>query len=38
MDRDMVDVIITVCEFMGPAAASAIAITLLLIALEKVRV
>ncbi len=34
----MVDVIITVCEIMGTVAAAAIAVTLLLIALEKVRV
>ena len=34
----MVDVVIMVCEFLGPAAAIMISITLLLIAMEKVRV
>jgi hypothetical protein len=34
----MVDIVITLCEFLGPAAAIAICIVLLLIALEKIRV
>jgi len=34
----MVEFVITVCEFLGPAAAIAIGIILLLIALEKIRV
>jgi len=34
----MVDIVITVCEFLGPAAAIAIGITLLMIAMEKIRV
>ena len=34
----MVDIIITVCEIMGPLAATAIAVMLFLIALEKIRV
>jgi hypothetical protein len=34
----MVDIVITVCEILGPAAAVGIGITLLLIAMEKVRV
>jgi hypothetical protein len=34
----MVDIVITVCEFLGPAAALAICITLLLIAMDKIRV
>jgi hypothetical protein len=34
----MVDIVIMVCELMGPAAAILIGITLLGIALEKIRV
>ena len=34
----MVDLVITVCEFMGPIAATIIGIILLGIALEKIRV
>ena len=34
----MVDIIIAVCEVMGPLAATAIGIILLGIALEKIRV
>ena len=34
----MIDIVITLCEFLGPAAAIAICIVLLLIALEKIRV
>lgn len=34
----MVDLVITVCEFLGPAAVIAISLTLLGIALEKIRV
>ena len=34
----MVDLVIAVCEFMGPAAAVLIGIILLGIALEKIRV
>ena len=33
----MVDIVILVCEFLGPAAAVAICITLLLIAMDKIR-
>ena len=33
----MVDIVILVCELLGPAAAIAIAVTLLLIAMEKIR-
>ena len=34
----MVDIVITVCELMGPIAATVIGIILLGIALEKIRV
>lgn len=34
----MVDIIISICEFMGPIAATAIGIILLGIAIEKIRV
>ena len=34
----MVDIVIAVCEFLGPAAVVAIGITLLLIAMEKIKV
>jgi len=34
----MVDIVITVCEFLGPAAAILICLTLLAIALDKIRV
>jgi hypothetical protein len=34
----MIDIVITVCEYMGPIAATAIGIILLGIALEKIRV
>jgi len=34
----MIDIVITVCEYVGPAAAIAIGIMLLAIALEKIRV
>jgi hypothetical protein len=34
----MLDIIITVSEIMGPIAAAAIAVILVLIALEKIRV
>lgn len=34
----MIDIVITVCEFLGPAAVIAIGITLLLITMEKIRV
>ena len=33
----MVDIVITICELLGPAAAVAISVTLLLIAMEKIR-
>jgi hypothetical protein len=36
--KDMVDLIITVCELVGPIAATTIGIILLGIALEKIRV
>jgi len=38
LGKNMIDLVITVCEFMGPAAVLAISITLLGIALEKIRV
>ena len=34
----MVDIVIVVCEFLGPAAAVVIGLTLLGIAMEKIRV
>lgn len=34
----MVDLVITVCELMGPIAAAAVGVILLGIALEKIRV
>ena len=36
--KKMIDLVITVCEWMGPAAVVAISLTLLGIALEKIRV
>ena len=36
--RNMVDLVITVCELLGPIAATTIGIILLGIALEKIRV
>jgi hypothetical protein len=34
----MVDIVILICEFLGPAAAVVIGFTLLAIAMEKIRV